>query len=555
MKKKMKSMIIILLVISMLLPMCNIQSRAAEANWLWPVPASRTIGTWYSEGGHDGLDIWGAYNTPIVASKSGTVVKVLHGDELPNWEGYGNGVVINHGDGYYSHYAHMASVSVSQGQYVSQGQQIGCMGSSGNSTGTHLHFAIATRVYGGGGRINNNPGVINYIYSVEPTITPATLSCTAGNSASATKFSWNGGTDCEFYSLRIFRKVNGTYTDTNSVWNLKTRSHNVVLPAGDYRAYVDCVIGSNYKASNEVYFTVKSSSANLGQSFDARILQSTSKCPIGVEQEYKYDVKLLASNRYVEEYWHFERQSDGSYVIKSLYNGDVLDCANAGTVNCTNVCTFRWHEHDAQRWYIYSTGDGYYYLGPKHAPNLLLDVYSDRNVPGLNVQLYERNDRNKKFIIEKSTVIPIKTLALSNHTLAVGNSVTLSARKTPSNANMTKLTWSSSNPSVATVDSNGMVKAKKVGTTKITVTSQFDKRISAQATITVQKVITAVKGDADGDGKVSVNDALTILMHIAGKNPKNYFEKVADCDGTAGVTVSDALAILMHIAGKKTLGS
>ncbi|MBO5372087.1 MAG: peptidoglycan DD-metalloendopeptidase family protein [Lachnospiraceae bacterium] len=138
--------------------------EAAENSYLWPVPYSRSMSRGYG-GGHDALDITGAYNTPIVASKSGTVVKVLSGDEK-NWVGYGNGVVISHGDGYYTHYAHMASVCVSQGQNVSQGQQIGGMGSTGNSTGVHLHFAIATSMYGGGGRINNNLNTIGYIYSV-----------------------------------------------------------------------------------------------------------------------------------------------------------------------------------------------------------------------------------------------------------------------------------------------------------------------------------------------------------------------------------------------------
>lgn len=140
-------------------------SAQAGESWLWPVASSTNMSQGYSSG-HDGLDITGAHNCSIRATMSGTVVYSYYGD-IPNaYYGGGNFVVIKHSNGYYSHYAHLNSRSVSQGQTVKQGQEIGKMGSTGNSTGTHLHFAIATSQYGAGGRINNNPGVISYIYSI-----------------------------------------------------------------------------------------------------------------------------------------------------------------------------------------------------------------------------------------------------------------------------------------------------------------------------------------------------------------------------------------------------
>ncbi|URN12167.1 M23 family metallopeptidase [Streptomyces radiopugnans] len=63
----------------------------------------------------------------------------------PSWGGaYGNQVVIRHSDGRYSQYGHLSSLSVSAGQTVNTGQQIGAVGSTGNSTGPHLHFEIRT---------------------------------------------------------------------------------------------------------------------------------------------------------------------------------------------------------------------------------------------------------------------------------------------------------------------------------------------------------------------------------------------------------------------------
>ena len=88
---------------------------------------------------HNGVDIAAAVGTPIHAAQTGTVTRA-------GWGGaYGNHVIITHvvnGQVWTTVYAHMSSVSVSAGQRVSQGQNIGAMGSTGNSTGSHLHFEI-----------------------------------------------------------------------------------------------------------------------------------------------------------------------------------------------------------------------------------------------------------------------------------------------------------------------------------------------------------------------------------------------------------------------------
>uniref|UniRef100_UPI003592F1E2 peptidoglycan DD-metalloendopeptidase family protein n=1 Tax=Acetobacterium malicum TaxID=52692 RepID=UPI003592F1E2 len=180
----------------------NSINTAAEGSYYWPVPDSRQQSQGFTDY-HDGLDIVAGSAVPICATMSGTVQIVYSGcantsgyynscstncarrnlwtypytgTTTCNW-GYGNGVVINHGNGYYSHYAHLENVNVSVGQFVSQGQQIGTMGSSGLSTGRHLHFAIATAANGSSGRINNNPGTINYIYNLQPAdTTPPTIS-------------------------------------------------------------------------------------------------------------------------------------------------------------------------------------------------------------------------------------------------------------------------------------------------------------------------------------------------------------------------------------------
>ena len=87
---------------------------------------------------HEGVDMSAYTNTPIYAARGGKVTKASYQDG-----GAGYYVNINHGDGYSSIYMHMTRYIVSAGQYVSQGQVIGYVGSTGLSTGPHLHFGIA----------------------------------------------------------------------------------------------------------------------------------------------------------------------------------------------------------------------------------------------------------------------------------------------------------------------------------------------------------------------------------------------------------------------------
>ncbi|KMS76156.1 peptidase [Streptomyces viridochromogenes] len=100
--------------------------------------AYKVAGSMWSSGYHTGVDFAAATGTPLKAVGAGTVVSA-------GWGGaYGNQVVIQLADGYYAQYAHLSSLSVSSGQTVTAGQQIGLSGATGNVTGPHLHFEIRT---------------------------------------------------------------------------------------------------------------------------------------------------------------------------------------------------------------------------------------------------------------------------------------------------------------------------------------------------------------------------------------------------------------------------
>jgi murein DD-endopeptidase MepM/ murein hydrolase activator NlpD len=103
--------------------------------FVWPVTYRRiTQAYWY---GHQAIDIGVPEGSPVVASDTGTVT-------WAGWNvyGYGNLIVINHGNGYETYYAHLSAISVVPGQIVYQGNYIGASGNTGRSSGPHLHFEI-----------------------------------------------------------------------------------------------------------------------------------------------------------------------------------------------------------------------------------------------------------------------------------------------------------------------------------------------------------------------------------------------------------------------------
>lgn len=105
-----------------------------SSNFIWPTSGGITT---YPVSWHMALDIANGSAPPILASDTGTVIF----SGCLTW-GYGCHIIIDHGNGYQTLYGHMSRLDASAGQVVSQGQQIGVMGSTGRSTGTHCHFEI-----------------------------------------------------------------------------------------------------------------------------------------------------------------------------------------------------------------------------------------------------------------------------------------------------------------------------------------------------------------------------------------------------------------------------
>ena len=128
----------------------NVTLPPTGSGYQWPLPSScLTLTSAFGyrmhpidlvPHSHTGIDVAAAGGTPIYAAKGGQVIMSVYGTGV-NWS-YGNFVVIDHGDGTTTLYAHMSSRAVSEGQLVSQGQTIGYVGNTGNSQGNHLHFEV-----------------------------------------------------------------------------------------------------------------------------------------------------------------------------------------------------------------------------------------------------------------------------------------------------------------------------------------------------------------------------------------------------------------------------
>ena len=119
----------------------NVIVDTGDLSFRWPLPGYTTVTSGYGARWgttHTGIDIsgGGCYGSPIVAAESGTVI-------LCQWYStYGQCIIVDHGGGYSTLYAHMSAYAVSTGDYVTKGQTIGYVGDTGNVTGPHLHFEV-----------------------------------------------------------------------------------------------------------------------------------------------------------------------------------------------------------------------------------------------------------------------------------------------------------------------------------------------------------------------------------------------------------------------------
>ncbi len=146
----------------------EIDDTECQYTFKWPVAGHYYVSSGVGErwgSYHKGLDITGESGCTISASEAGTVVRVNNScthnygktESCGCGGGYGNYVIVDHGNGFLTLYGHLTQATVEVGDTVAEGQSIGLMGSTGNSTGTHLHFELRYNGY-----ITNPASFVSY---------------------------------------------------------------------------------------------------------------------------------------------------------------------------------------------------------------------------------------------------------------------------------------------------------------------------------------------------------------------------------------------------------
>ena len=379
------------------------------ANYTWPLKTSINISREFTGSNyktqHTGCDFACSLGNDVYAIADGTVVTATDygctgshyggtpacskGSSCPAAKAssdgkgsYANRICIDHGNGVYSFYAHLSTgtFKVKSGDRVRQGQLIAKTGTSGKSTGPHLHFEI--RVGGNSTNYAKNPR--NYLTKVNPVPNPVTTtpsiwknsdSYTVGNSATLT---WNSVDNATGYWFSVWYKGEQIVTTQVSGSSEYTLNN---LGEGEYTAYITAY---NDSSSKQGSVTFRVNYLDIGTNFIANIIKVDSWSHV-VNDNTNACIGKEVGN--ANEYYEFIRQSDGSYIIKSLEDGKYLDVSEGGNKNGQNVGFSDYTGENNQRWYIKNGSSGKILI-PKNATESCLDISNNGSAVGTNAQIW-----------------------------------------------------------------------------------------------------------------------------------------------------------------------
>ena len=321
----MKKFISLILAVLMLVSVVPVNSIAAEQWWM-PLTSYVSIGDpfgctcYIHNGNHKGQDFPAYGGTTVRASKSGTVVAVVtycKGSHLNGscscGSSWGNYVKIKHSDGFYSLYAHLSSVSVSNGQSVSQGQKVGGVGTTGDSTGNHLHFEVYNTS-------NTRVNPMNYINPNNPSPSNEPTTILYPTSGSIVKFASGVG--------------NNMYLD------FACTNTNVQI-------YENCDGHSDQTFVNSQYF--KLTHVGDGWYTIVGILNGGALDVLGENPSSGTNICQSTLHGKDNQLYRFYDAGDGYCYIKSKL-GTYVDVANGDNVNNTNVWAYSFNGSNAQKW-------------------------------------------------------------------------------------------------------------------------------------------------------------------------------------------------------------
>ena len=389
------------------------------ANYTWPLKTSINISREFTGSNcktqHTGCDFSCSLGNDVYAIADGTVVTATDygctgshyggtpacskGSSCPAAKAssdgkgsYANRICIDHGNGVYSFYAHLSTgtFKVKSGDRARQGQLIAKTGTSGKSTGPHLHFEI--RVGGNSTNYAKNPR--NYLTKVNPvpntvTTTPSIWknsdSYTVGNSATLT---WNSVDNATGYWLSVWYKGEQIVTTQVSGSSEYTLNN---LGEGEYTAYITAYNDSSSKQGSVTFRvnyvsgeqTIPNGRYQICSALDNSFVISIS----GASTDDEANVLLYANERHDNQYFDFEYLGNGYYKITAKHSGKVLDVYWEKMEVGANVQQYYWNNGDNQQWVVKDAGDGYFYIISK-SNSLYMDVYGGVASNDVNIDTY-----------------------------------------------------------------------------------------------------------------------------------------------------------------------
>ncbi len=256
------------------------------------------------------------------------------------------------------------------------------------------------------------------------------------------------------------------------------------------------------------------------------------------------------NNKY--EQWQFNYIGDGYYSITNKGSGKRLDVQDFGG-SLSNVQQYSGSSvNSAEKFQVVPAGSGNYYLVPQCATNCAVDVTNSDYARGTNVIIFKQTlNPNQRFTLKKHATNMV--LQLNNVTLGVGESRTIGTFFTPTDVSDKTVTWTSSNTSVATVNSSGTITAKAIGQATVKAVSA-DGNFSANCYVTVKEGTIAVSGVSLSRTSLSLSMGTTALL-AATVSPNNATDKSVTwrSSNTNVATVSSSGLVTAVNAGTATI--
>jgi uncharacterized protein YjdB len=279
----------------------------------------------------------------------------------------------------------------------------------------------------------------------------------------------------------VVEAINGeTVTISESGWAsfyFKTRTYSTRSPGAGFQGYI-------YIGDYSVAPPLPSTSADIPNGIYSIQHQGSGKyISTGLTNANGAGTYIWEWAGNNDQKFMLERQSDGTYSMKSMYSGKALDVLGHLQDKSALVGQWDWDGGNQQRWYIIDCGGGQCKLIAKHSW-YALDVRGAGSANGTVIQQYQDNGTAAQRFKLVSLVTGV-TLNATSKSLTVGTAFTLTATLVPANATNKAVTWTSSNTAVATVDASGKVTAVKAGTATITVTTK-DGAKKATCAVTVK---------------------------------------------------------------------